>query len=216
MSIIQGNAHTSAGGGYNIERSLRFNSADTAYLNRTLSSSGNRKTWTWSGWVKGFTTGNALFGAAGSSGGQGAIYFSNSSIVLYEYSVEVSAETFNVKSSAVYRDPAAWYHIVAAFDTTQATASNRIKLYVNGVQITAFATANYPSLNLDAYNINNSTKRALLGTENYGGKVKKMASGGLAAGHKSADGVATKGKTKAMQVKMAKGGMTKMRKGGYC
>jgi hypothetical protein len=50
----------------------------------------------------------------------------------------------------------------------------------------------------------------------YGGKVKKMASGGLAAGHKSADGVATKGKTKAMQVKMAKGGMTKMRKGGYC
>ena len=50
----------------------------------------------------------------------------------------------------------------------------------------------------------------------YGGKVKKMASGGLAAGHKSADGVTTKGKTKAMQVKMAKGGATKMRKGGYC
>ncbi len=56
----------------------------------------------------------------------------------------------------------------------------------------------------------------------YGGKVKKMASGGLAAGHKAADGVAKKGKTKAMQVKMAgstgmkKGGMTKMRGGGYC
>ena len=56
----------------------------------------------------------------------------------------------------------------------------------------------------------------------YGGKVKKMASGGLAAGHKSADGVASKGKTKAMQVKMAgatgmkHGGKTKMRKGGYC
>ena len=42
-----------------------------------------------------------------------------------------------------------------------------------------------------------------------GGKVKCMASGGLAAGHKAADGVAKKGKTKAMQVKMAKGGMTK-------
>ena len=56
----------------------------------------------------------------------------------------------------------------------------------------------------------------------YGGKVKKMAGGGLAAGHKSADGVAHKGKTKAMQVKMAgatgmkHGGKTKMRKGGYC
>ena len=50
----------------------------------------------------------------------------------------------------------------------------------------------------------------------YGGKVKKMASGGLAAGHKAADGVASKGKTKAMQVKMAKGGMTKKAYGGKC
>ena len=50
----------------------------------------------------------------------------------------------------------------------------------------------------------------------YGGKVKKMASGGLAAGHKAADGVAKKGKTKAMQVKMAKGGMTKKAYGGKC
>jgi hypothetical protein len=50
----------------------------------------------------------------------------------------------------------------------------------------------------------------------HGGKVKKMAAGGLAAGHKSADGIAKKGKTRAEQVKMAKGGMTKMRKGGYC
>jgi hypothetical protein len=50
----------------------------------------------------------------------------------------------------------------------------------------------------------------------YGGKVKKMASGGLAAGHKAADGMAKKGKTKAMQVKMAKGGMTKKAYGGKC
>ena len=50
----------------------------------------------------------------------------------------------------------------------------------------------------------------------YGGKVKKMASGGLAAGHKSADGIASKGKTKAMQVKMAHGGMTKKAYGGKC
>ena len=50
----------------------------------------------------------------------------------------------------------------------------------------------------------------------YGGKVKKMASGGLAAGHKAADGIAKKGKTKAMQVKMAKGGMTKKAYGGKC
>jgi hypothetical protein len=57
---------------------------------------------------------------------------------------------------------------------------------------------------------------AEMGAMKKGGKVKKMASGGLAAGHKSADGVATKGKTKAMQVKMAKGGMTKKAYGGKC
>ena len=49
-----------------------------------------------------------------------------------------------------------------------------------------------------------------------GGKVKKMASGGLAAGHKSADGIAMKGKTKGKEIVMKKGGMTKMKKGGYC
>ena len=57
---------------------------------------------------------------------------------------------------------------------------------------------------------------AEMGGMKYGGKVKKMASGGLAAGHKAADGVAKKGKTKAMQVKMAKGGMTKKAYGGKC
>ena len=50
----------------------------------------------------------------------------------------------------------------------------------------------------------------------HGGKVKKMAGGGLAAGHKSADGIAKKGKTDTKQIAMKKGGMTKMKKGGYC
>jgi hypothetical protein len=154
-----------------ISKSLRFNSADTAYLSRTLSSSGNRKTWTWSGWIKGMGSGDVIFGAAGSGGGQGALYFTSSSLTLREYAVETSSETFSVISTAKYRDPSAWYHIVAVFDTTQATASNRIKLYVNGVQITSFSTSSYPSLNFDAYNINNSSKRALIGTENYSGST---------------------------------------------
>jgi len=154
-----------------ISKSLRFNSADTAYLSRTLSSSGNRKTWTWSGWIKGMGSGDAIFGAAGSGGGQGALYFTSSSLTLREYAVETGSETFSVISTAKYRDPSAWYHIVAVFDTTQATASNRIKLYVNGVQITSFSTSSYPSLNFDAYNINNSSKRALIGTENYSGST---------------------------------------------
>jgi hypothetical protein len=58
-------------------------------------------------------------------------------------------------STALYRDPSAWYHIVASVDTTQATASNRAKLYVNGVQVTALSTATYPSQNTDT-SVNNT------------------------------------------------------------
>ena len=48
-----------------------------------------------------------------------------------------------------FRDPSAWYHIVIALDTTQSTASDRVKIYVNGEQVTSFSTATYPSQNLD-------------------------------------------------------------------
>jgi hypothetical protein len=54
-------------------------------------------------------------------------------------------------NAAIYRDPSAWYHIVVAVDTTQATAANRIKLYVNGLQVTALGTANYPTQNFDSW-----------------------------------------------------------------
>jgi hypothetical protein len=66
----------------------------------------------------------------------------------------------NLVAAAVYRDFSAWYHILCAADTTQATASNRIKLYINGEQITAFSASNYPSQNFD-YDINNTTAHAI-------------------------------------------------------
>jgi hypothetical protein len=53
----------------------------------------------------------------------------------------------NLTTTQVFRDPSAWYHIIYAVDTTQATASNRVKLYVNGVQVTAFSASNYPTQN---------------------------------------------------------------------
>jgi hypothetical protein len=59
--------------------------------------------------------------------------------------------TADVKSSAVYRDASAWYHIILAVDTIQGTPANRIKLYVNGEQITALATSTYPDQNTDMY-----------------------------------------------------------------
>ena len=151
MSIIQGNAHTSAGG-YQIERSLRFNSADSAYLNRTPASAGNLRTWTWSAWVKRSKLGDSvvrLFNAqdSGSPFLQTSLRFDTDQLRFYND----ANSTADVKSSAVYRDASAWYHIVCAIDTTQATAANRVKLYVNGSQVTALATATYPNQNTDMY-----------------------------------------------------------------
>jgi hypothetical protein len=67
----------------------------------------------------------------------------------------------------VYRDPSAWYHVVIAFDSTQATASNRVKIYVNGSQVTALANTTYPSQNYDSdYNM---TTAQYLGVRGDGG-----------------------------------------------
>ena len=139
---------------FQIERSLRFNSADSAYLNRTPASAGNRKTWTWSGWVKKATNGitACMFGAGGSDGA--VIRFeTNDTIRCYDYS---GSFAFNLQTTQVFRDPSAWYHVVLNYDSTQSTSSDRVKLYVNGSQITAFSSSTYPSLNQDAYFFNNN------------------------------------------------------------
>jgi hypothetical protein len=141
--------------GYNIERSVRLNSADSAYLNRTPASAGNRKTWTWAGWVKksGTTAGENILGARGGTGTStsftiqfgGTGYGAGTDQLVIGYAGAAWKVT-----SQVFRDHSAWYHIVVAFDSTNATGSDRIKLYVNGIQVTSFNTDSAPSLNLDS------------------------------------------------------------------
>jgi len=145
MSIIQGNAHTSAGGGgYQIERSLRFNSADSAYLNRTPASTGSQTAWTWSAWVKRSTISTSRENVYAINNSN-RISFSNddsSQNLVFEVYNGSGADYF-MQTSAVYRDPSAWYHIVAVWDSNNGTAADRQRLYVNGVRITAFsATGN--------------------------------------------------------------------------
>ena len=136
----------SAAGDYQISRSLRFNSADSAYLSRTPASAGNRKTWTWSGWVKRSTLGATVGLFEGNENFNGTNYFTalgiNSSDQLYVQDVSTGA-SYNLvwNSSAVFRDPSAWYHIVCVCDVTQASSSNAIKIYVNGVEQTLTFTA---------------------------------------------------------------------------
>ena len=131
---------------YRIERSLRFNSADSAYLARTFSSAGNRRTWTWSGWVKrSALSSGALFGADGSN--YMFIYFESDTIDCGEV---VTSQQWRRRTSQLFRDPSAWYHVIISFDSTQSTAGNRVKVYINGSQITSFSLSADPSLNYDS------------------------------------------------------------------
>jgi len=150
-------AGTPGGAGYEIERSLRFNSADSAYLNRNFASAGNRKTWTWAGWVKrsGLSTTQQIFACRAASTPYTLIYFEISGQITFADNVVTGQYTW----TAQYRDPSAWYHIVLAVDTTQATASNRLKLYVNGVLDTKSAGTD-PTPNADT-NINSTNAHAI-------------------------------------------------------
>jgi hypothetical protein len=138
MSVIGSNILAGAsgqGGDYTIARSLRFRSSASAYLNRTPASAGNRQTWTWSGWYKvGSLTTRQTFIDVYIDGSNFLNFgINNSQIYLYESG---GATDYGYQTTAVYRDPSAWYHIVLAVDTTQSSASNRVKLYINGVQQT--------------------------------------------------------------------------------
>lgn len=148
---------------YLIEQSLLFNDNDSAYLNRTPSVTGNRKTWTWSGWMKRANIdAYQHFICAGPSGADFFVsrFGTTGKLELWDY----SSATTHLKyiTTAVFNDSSAWYHIVFAVDTTQATASNRVKIYVNGVQVTAFDTETDPSLNFDTH-INSSSYKHEIG-----------------------------------------------------
>jgi hypothetical protein len=148
--MFSSNTSQVSGGGYQISRSLRFNSADSAYLNRTPAGAGNRTTWTWSGWAKlgALSTSRVLFSAITGSN-ETTLYFDTSNrIDFYDYAS--SAYTGRLQTTQVFRDPSAWYHIVAVWNSGNATAGDRMRLYINGSEVTAFGIDTNPALNTNS------------------------------------------------------------------
>ena len=137
--------------------SARF--ATDASLTKTPGSAGNRKTWTFSAWIKSQPTtptnsmsGQAIYSAGTSATNRTHWYISDG---YFSFRTEISDSQKIITTNRVFVDPGAWYHFVVAVDTTQGTDTNRVKIYVNGVQETSFSTASYPSENDDTF-VNNS------------------------------------------------------------
>ena len=143
--------------GFNVSNSLRFNTGSSDSLTRTDSSGSSRRIFTYSVWVKrtnlSKTNADMILNNAADESNQFKIELEGSSsgddhdIRIRQLSS--GSENISIKTSSSFRDVSAWYHIVVAVDTTQSTDSNRVKLYVNGSQITSFSSTTYPSQNSD-------------------------------------------------------------------
>ena len=134
--------------GYDVANSLRFNPGSSDTLSRTLSTPTNNKKFTFSFWFKKCENGREQHFVNG--GAASSQFYINSSDQLYFYD-QTAGGTY--KTTQVFRDVSAWHHIVVAEDTTQGTASSRIRIYVNGSEITDFAIETDPTQNnSSAYN----------------------------------------------------------------
>jgi hypothetical protein len=140
---------TRPSGGYQISRSVRIRSSASAYFNRTPATTTNRRTWTVSFWIKRgrlFTgTEQAIFGSNNGGTFTELNYLASSDVL--RLNLAAGAASYYFDTTAVFRDPSAWYHIVVAVDTTQATSTDRMKVYINGVQ--QAGTNNVPVINYD-------------------------------------------------------------------
>ena len=154
-------------GGYEVANSLRFNDGSTDFLRRTPSSTGNRRTFTFSTWIKRSALGSinrSIICANIDTTNKTMLRFTNSDELRFVRFTSGGA-TNQLITNAKFRDVSAWYHIVLAVDTTNSTAGDRLRLYVNGSEITSFSTESQPTQNYD-YDINNTEEHNIgLGTD---------------------------------------------------
>ena len=133
-----------------IANSLIFNDGDSPYMRRTPSGAGNRKTFTISFWVKRCQLGvlQVIITQGADHNNASSISFSSSNELNFAHN-DSGSTTYSVKTNRTFEDTSKFYHILASVDTTQSTASDRVKLYVDGDLITSFASSSYPSQDFD-------------------------------------------------------------------
>jgi len=162
MPIFTVGAAGTTSSGYEVDNSLRFDSASSDYLSRTPSSAGNRKTYTLSWWMKIAAPGTdrQIIQIRVDSSNRFNITLAAEDYLSFQ---DVSGGTrYGHRTNALFRDVSAWYHFVIKVDTTQATDTNRYKIYANGVEqdLTAIV-AGYPPQDHDT--LLNSTNETFIG-----------------------------------------------------
>ena len=165
---ILANENAISTSGYSISNSLRFQSASSQYLAKTLTTPTNNLKWTSSTWVKRGQLGveQKLISAGTSINLFAAIGFSPTDNIDIRIRLNGTTDKCYLASTAVFRDPSAWYHVVVVYDTTQAVQADRLKLYVNNVQytLTNFSGA---GLALNDTSAMNSAVAHSIGSQNY-------------------------------------------------
>jgi len=124
----------------------------STYLSRTVSSASNRKTWTYSAWIKrsgGIGNTQTLLVSWTDGNNHSKIRLEGDKVHVYD--LTSGSFSYQVKTNRLLRDTNAWYHLVVAFDTTQGTASNRLKIYINGEQETSLADSSYPAQEYEGF-----------------------------------------------------------------
>jgi len=138
---------------YQVGNSLRFDDGSSEYLERDFSTTqDSRRKFTFSAWVKRGALGGSIniWGSSEGSGeGYNSLKFESDDLQFLSGNTSNSGTQVNLVTDAKFRDTSAWLHVVLAVDSTDGTESNRIKIYVNGSQITSFSTSTYPSQNTD-------------------------------------------------------------------
>ena len=129
-----------------LDQSIKFNDDDNHYLTRTPASASNQRVWTWSCWVKRGNIGinSFIFGCGSDANNFAFIGFSSDNTIDVR-NYQGGSYTYSFKTTQLFRDVSAWYHLVLAADMANSTAGDRIKLYVNGARVTNFSSAPSPS-----------------------------------------------------------------------
>ena len=165
-TILSGNVASAIGGAYEVANSCRFNDGDSAYMSKSQSD-GNEDVWTLSMWIKRGQLGTSyipLFQCpVDGSNGTYATFYNTDQLEWVSYTS--NSVKGALKTNRVFRDPSAWYHLVFRYESTNGTAGNRMRLYVNGVEETSFATDTNPSSGDDMW-VNSTSANFYLGYDN--------------------------------------------------